>query len=76
MVGVASTAIGVAQVESIDRGLYIGAASFAIHTLVGNLLTPWWMGRASRMSAFAVFIGVLLFGWLWASGGCCSACRS
>jgi predicted PurR-regulated permease PerM len=69
VIGVASTAIGIVQFESIDRGLYIGAASFLIHTLVGNLLTPWWMGRASRMSAFAVFVGVLLFGWLWGVWG-------
>ena len=69
VIGLASAAIGVAQFESLDRGLYIGAASFAIHTLVGNLLTPWWMGRASRMSAFAVFVGVLLFGWLWGIWG-------
>ena len=59
VIGVASSVIGIVQFEAIDRGLYIGAASFAIHTLVGNLLTPWWMGRASRMSAFAVFVGVL-----------------
>jgi len=69
VIGLASTAIGIVQFESIDRGLYIGAASFAIHTLVGNLLTPWWMGRASRMSAFAVFVGVLVFGWLWGIWG-------
>jgi predicted PurR-regulated permease PerM len=69
VIGVASSVIGIVQFEAIDRGLYIGAASFAIHTLVGNLLTPWWMGRASRMSAFAVFVGVLLFGWLWGAWG-------
>ena len=69
VIGVASSVIGTVQFESLDRGLYIGAASFAIHTLVGNLLTPWWMGRASRMSAFAVFVGVLLFGWLWGVWG-------
>ena len=69
LIGIASTVMGIVQFESIDRGLYIGAASFAIHTLVGNLLTPWWMGRASRMSAFAVFVGVILFGWLWGVWG-------
>ncbi len=69
MVGLASSVVGIVQFEAIDRGLYIGAASFAIHTLVGNLLTPWWMGRASRMSPFAVFVGVLLFGWLWGVWG-------
>ena len=43
----------------------IGARGVAIHAVVGNLLTPWWTGRASRMSPFAVFLGVLTFGWLW-----------
>ena len=69
VVGLASTVIGVVQFESLDRGLVIGASSFAIHTLVGNLLTPWWLGRASRMSPFAVFVGVLVFGWLWGVWG-------
>jgi predicted PurR-regulated permease PerM len=69
VVGLASAVIGVAQFESLDRGLLIGASSFAIHTLVGNLLTPWWLGRAGRMSPFAVFVGVLVFGWLWGIWG-------
>ena len=69
VIGLASTVIGVVQFESLDRGLVIGASSFAIHTLVGNLLTPWWLGRASRMSPFAVFVGVLVFGWLWGVWG-------
>jgi predicted PurR-regulated permease PerM len=69
VIGLASAVVGVVQFESLDRGLIIGASSFAIHTLVGNLLTPWWMGRASRMSPFAVFVGVLVFGWLWGIWG-------
>ena len=44
-------------------GLLVGVNSLAIHTIVGNLLTPWWTGRASRMSPFAVFVSVLVFGW-------------
>ena len=69
VIGIASAVVGVVQFESLDRGLIIGASSFAIHTLVGNLLTPWLMGRASRMSPFAVFVGVLVFGWLWGVWG-------
>jgi predicted PurR-regulated permease PerM len=69
VVGLTSAVVGVVQFESLDRGLIIGASSFAIHTLVGNLLTPWWMGRAGRMSPFAVFVGVLVFGWLWGVWG-------
>jgi predicted PurR-regulated permease PerM len=69
IVGGGSALVGFIQFDSIDKALLIGASSFAIHGLVGNLLTPWWTGRASRMSPFAVFIGVLTFGWLWGAVG-------
>jgi predicted PurR-regulated permease PerM len=69
IVGLGSAAVGFIQFDSVDKALLIGASSFAIHAIVGNLLTPWWTGRASRMSPFAVFIGVLAFGWLWGGVG-------
>ena len=69
IVGVGSAVVGFIQFDSIDRALLVGASSFAIHAIVGNLLTPWWTGRASRMSPFAVFVGVLTFGWLWGAVG-------
>jgi len=69
IVGVGSAVVGFIQFDSIDRAVLIGASSFAIHAVVGNLLTPWWTGRASRMSPFAVFVGVLTFGWLWGAIG-------
>jgi len=69
LVGGASTLVAFIQFGALDIGLLVGASSFAIHTVVGNLLTPWWMGRASRMSPFAVFVSVLVFGWLWGIWG-------
>lgn len=69
LVGAGSAVIGFIQFDSIDRALMIGGSSFAIHAVVGNLLTPWLTGRTSRMSPFAVFIGVLAFGWLWGAVG-------
>jgi predicted PurR-regulated permease PerM len=65
LVGASSGAIALVQFGSIDMALLAGGSSFLIHTLIGNLLTPWWMGQASRMSPFAVFVAVLVFGWLW-----------
>jgi len=69
LLGFSSAIVGFIQFDSIDNALLIGASSFAIHGVVGNLLTPWWTGRASRMSPFAVFVGVLAFGWLWGAVG-------
>jgi predicted PurR-regulated permease PerM len=69
LIGGASALVAFIQFGALDMGLLVGVSSFGIHTVVGNLLTPWWMGRASRMSPFAVFVGVLLFGWLWGVWG-------
>lgn len=69
VIGGASALVAFIQFGALDMGLLVGVSSFGIHTVVGNLLTPWWMGRASRMSPFAVFVGVLAFGWLWGVWG-------
>lgn len=69
LVGVGSAVVGLVQFEAVDMALLVGGSSLAIHTLIGNVLTPWWMGRVSRMSSVAVFIVVLVFGWLWGMAG-------
>ncbi len=61
--------VALVQFGTPQMALMIGASSFAVHTVIGNLLTPWWMGRASKMSPVAVFISVLIFGWLWGVWG-------
>ena len=57
------------QFGSPGLGLLIGGASLAIHTLFGNLVTPWLTGRASRMHPVVIFVGVLAWGWLWGVWG-------
>jgi predicted PurR-regulated permease PerM len=65
----ASALVGFLQFGSINMALAVGGASLLIHTLVGNLLTPWLTSRASRLSPVAVFIGLLAWGWLWGVWG-------
>ena len=69
LVGGGSALVAFLQFGTVEMGLLVGASSFAIHTFIGNLLTPWWLGRASRMNPFVVFVAVLLFGWLWGIAG-------
>ena len=73
-VGALVTAGALALVAFLQFGtpgmaLGVGAASLAINTLEGNLLTPWLTGRASRMNPVLIFVGVLAFGWLWGLWG-------
>lgn len=57
------------QFGTAGMALSVAAISLIIHTLEGNLLTPWLTGRASRMNAVVVFVGVLFWGWLWGAWG-------
>ncbi len=61
--------VAMLQFGTLEMALLVGASSLLITSLEGYLLTPWLMGRASRMSAVAVFVGVLFWGWLWGVWG-------
>jgi predicted PurR-regulated permease PerM len=49
--------------------LLTGGAAFAITTVEGFGITPWLTGRAARMNAVAVFLGLLFWGWVWGIWG-------
>ena len=66
---VAAALVGFLQFGSINMALAVGGVSMVIHTIVGNLLTPWLTGRASQMNPVAVFVGLLAWGWLWGVWG-------
>ena len=65
----ASALVAFLQFGTLDMALAIGGASLVIHTIVGNLLTPWLTSRTSSMSPVAVFVSVLAWGWLWGLWG-------
>ena len=65
----ASALVGFLQFGSVDMAMAVGGSSLLIHTVVGNLLTPWLTSRASRLSPVAVFVGLLAWGWLWGVWG-------
>ena len=69
IIGAGSALVGFVQFGRLDLALLIGGASFIIHSLVGNLLTPWLSSRAARMNPVTVFIAVLAWGWLWGVPG-------
>ena len=66
---VASASVGFLQFGSLNMALLVGGISLFIHTIIGNLLTPWLTSRASRMNPVAVFVGLLAWGWLWGVWG-------
>ena len=61
--------VGFLQFETVGMALAVAGISLVITSLEGYLLTPWLTGRASRMNAVMVFVGVLFWGWLWGVWG-------
>jgi predicted PurR-regulated permease PerM len=68
---VTATAAAVAflQFGTIKMAVIAGGAAFAITTVEGLGITPWLTGRAARMNAIAVFVGLLFWGWVWGIWG-------
>ena len=64
-----SALVAFLQFNTIEMAVLVGGVSLLIHTLVGNLLTPWLTSRTSRMNPVAVFVGVIFWGWLWGVWG-------
>ncbi|GAB3428670.1 AI-2E family transporter [Giesbergeria sinuosa] len=64
-----SALVAFLQFGTPNMALAVGGASLFIHTLVGNLLTPWLTSRTSSLNPVAVFAGVMAWGWLWGVWG-------
>ena len=64
-----SAAVGLMQFGTVESALLVAGTSLVIHTISGYILTPWLTSRASRMNAVSVFVGVLIWGWLWGLWG-------
>lgn len=69
LVAAATGVAALVQFGSIGMALLVGGLSLLIATIVGLLLTTWMAGRIARMNTVAVFVGLLLFGWLWGVWG-------
>jgi predicted PurR-regulated permease PerM len=70
--GVACVLIAVAafvQFQSIEMTAAAGGIAVAVATLEGNVITPWLTGRAGDLNTVAVFVSVLVWGWIWGIWG-------
>jgi predicted PurR-regulated permease PerM len=61
--------VGMVQGGGISEALQMSGAAIVITSLEGWLITPPLMGKVERMSALAVFLGLLLWTWLWGAWG-------
>lgn len=69
VVAVAAAAAGFLQFGTGGMALLLGGTAVGIACVEGFLVTPWLMGRASRMNAGAVFVCLSFWGWIWGVWG-------
>jgi predicted PurR-regulated permease PerM len=61
--------VGLMQGGGMSMALQISGAALLITSLEGWLVTPALMGKAEKMSVLAVFIGLVVWIWLWGEWG-------
>ena len=61
--------VGLAQGGGMTEALQMAGAALLITSLEGWLVTPALMGKAERMNVLAVFVGLLLWIFLWGELG-------
>ena len=57
------------QFVDVVRTLYVCAAAATITALEGMVLQPALMSRASQINPVAIFVGLLIWSWLWGLWG-------
>jgi predicted PurR-regulated permease PerM len=61
--------VGLVQSGDPRHAISMAAAALVITSLEGWLLTPPLLGKAERMHVVVVFLGVLVWTWIWGAWG-------
>jgi predicted PurR-regulated permease PerM len=61
--------VGIVQGGDLAQALLMSGVALAITSLEGWLLTPLLMGKVENMNALTVFIGLMVWTWLWGAWG-------
>ncbi len=61
--------VGIVQSGDMMTAVKMAGVALAITSLEGWPLTPPLMGKAERMNALIVFLGLLLCTWVWGGWG-------
>ncbi|GCB02522.1 AI-2E family transporter [Ralstonia sp. SET104] len=69
VIAVASGIGAYLQMGTWSDALVVAGVTLVLATLVGTLLVTWLQSRASKLDPCVVYIGLLLWGWLWGVWG-------
>jgi predicted PurR-regulated permease PerM len=69
VIATGSALVGFLQFGTLEMALLASGISLVVHSIEAMLLTPWLTSRTNKMNPFAIFVGVLAWGWLWGIWG-------
>ena len=61
--------VSVLTFDSLGRALVAPLLYLAINTVEGYLVTPMLLGRRLTLNPVVIFLGIILWGWLWGIPG-------
>ncbi len=61
--------VGLVGLNSFWPAIYLTMAWLAIQFIIGFALNSYIQGRSARINSAALFVGFLVFGWLWGGWG-------
>jgi predicted PurR-regulated permease PerM len=64
-----ATVVGFVSLDLAQQALLVGAVYFALTSIEGQFITPYFVGRSLRLNTVVVFLSVTLFAWLWSVVG-------
>ena len=69
VVALAAGLAGLLEFGTGTMAIILASVASVIACIEGFIVTPWMMGRAGRMNAGAVFVGLSFWGWIWGIWG-------
>jgi predicted PurR-regulated permease PerM len=69
LIFLATGAAAFVQFGSVNMALAVSLTSLIITSIQGNILTPLLTARISSLNAVVIFVGLLVWGWLWGPVG-------
>lgn len=57
--------VGFAEFDTVPAALAVPGCFLLLHAIEGQLVTPMLCGRRLALDPVMIFIGLMLFGWMW-----------
>lgn len=61
--------VGLVSLPQTNEALLVGVFYFAMTSIEGQFVTPFFVGRSLRLNTVVVFLSVTLWAWLWSVVG-------